>query len=110
MTKDASFDQRLRGQVFHNLEEELKAVLRDKNLMGDKVWVGNTGPRGVLFLGNGSRFFELGKANIAKQGEGGEGFFAPYLDSFKDFGLGEEDVQRLVDKAMKGVSMGDRRR
>ena len=34
----------------------------------------------------------------------------PYLDSFKDFGVGEEDVQRLVDKAMKGVSMGDRRR
>ena len=70
VTKDASFDQRLRGQVFHNLEEELKAVLRDKNLMSDKVWVGNTGPRGILFLGNGARFFELGKVNIAKQGEG----------------------------------------
>ena len=48
--------------------------------------------------------------NIGKQGEDGEGFFVPSLESFKDFGLGEEDVQRLVDKAMKGVSMGDRRR
>ena len=111
VTKDASFDQRLRGQVFHNLEEELKAILKSKNLMGEKVWVGNTGPRGILFLGNGSRFFELGKVNIAKQsGDGGEGFFVPYLDSFKDFGLDESDVQQLVDRAMKGVSMGNRRK
>ena len=52
--KDASFDQRLRSQVFYNLRKELVALLDTK-----RVWVSDTmeiidsGVKGTMFLTSG---------------------------------------------------------
>ena len=63
--KDASFDQRLRSQVFYNIRREVVAHLDAK-----KVWVSDTveiigsGVKGTMFLTSGEEIYDLFKVDI----------------------------------------------
>ena len=51
IVKDASFDQRLRGQIYHHLEVETRGVLTGKMGWGEKMYLDN----GTFFVSNGDK-------------------------------------------------------
>jgi len=104
ITKDASFDQRLRNQVYWNLGDEVKSVLKDHALWNEGVMeVGNNGPRGTFYVGNGTRFWELFKVDVAKRGVGE--FLCADLKAWEDWGMDEEKVKALTDRVMAKVTL-----
>ena len=62
--KDASFDQRLRSQVFYNLRKEVVAHLGSMKVWdSDTMEVIGSGVKGTVFLTSGDEFYDLFNAS-----------------------------------------------
>ena len=58
--RDASFDQRLRSQVFYNLRKEVAAHLDSKKVWNsDTMEVIDSGVKGTVFLTSGDEIYDL---------------------------------------------------
>ena len=80
--KDASFDQRLRSQVFYNLRKEVVAHLNEKKVWdSDKMEVIDSGIKGTVFLTAGDEIYDLFKVNI-NHGEGRSHYVKPVYETF----------------------------
>ena len=107
--RDASFDQRLRSQVFYDLRKEVAAHLDAK-----KVWVSDTmeiidsGVKGTVFLTSGDEIYDLFKVDI-RNNEGLSHYLKPVYESFiHPWGVGKEDVDGIMTRAMAKVSLLER--
>ena len=70
IVKDASFDQRLRGQIYHHLEVETKRVLEGKIEWNGNMVLASNGPRGKFFVSKGNNVWELVEIDISQRGRG----------------------------------------
>ena len=68
IAKDASFDQRLWGQIYHHMEVETRKVLTGKMGWGEAMYLDSNGPRGTFFVSNGDSAWELVKIDISQGG------------------------------------------
>ena len=107
--KDASFDQRLRSQVFYNLRKEVVALLDAK-----KVWVSDTveiidsGVKGIMSLTSGDDVYYFFKVGINHK-EGPSHYLKPVYESFlHPWAVGKEDVDGIMTRAMAKVSLLER--
>ena len=107
IVKDASFDRRLRGQIYHHLEVEIKRVLGGKIEWNGNMVLDNNGPRGTFFVSNGNNVWELVKIDISQRGEGE--WMKPDLKSFADFGIDPKEVEELLGKVKESVTPKDKR-
>ena len=103
--KDASFDQRLKSQVFYNLRKEAAAHLDAK-----EVWVSETmeiidrGVKGTMFLTSGDEIYDLFKVGINHK-EGPNHYLKPVYESFlHPWGVKKEEVDGIMMRAMARVS------
>ena len=99
--RDATFDQRMRGQVYHTAN-----LLGKKVRWGANVRLDNSGVRGAFFCTNGDEIWELFQVKFAHCG-GGE-FTKPSLNNFEDWGASKEEVDELVDLVMESCTLRDR--
>ena len=95
IVKDASFDQRCRGQVYYFLRDKLQSLLEAKGLWHEGMSIGNTGPRGVVFIrGKGGRLFEMFRVDTSKRGEGE--FLSPTLENTEKFLITPKEIEELA--------------
>lgn len=107
--KDASFDQRLRSQVFYNLRKEVAAHLDSKKVWNsDTMEVIDSGVKGTVFLSSGNEIYDLFKVDINYK-EGRSHYLKPVYGSFHHpWGVGKEDVDGIMTRAMAKVSLLER--
>ena len=107
--KDASFDQRLRSQVFYNLRKEVVAHLSSMKVWdSDKMEVIDSGVKGTVFLTAGEEIYDLFKVNI-NHGEGRSHYVKPVYETFlHPWGMGKEVVDGIMARAMAGVWLLER--
>ena len=107
--KDASFDQRLRSQVFYNLRKEVVAHLTEKKVWdSDRMEVIDSGVKGTVFLTAGEEIYDLFKVNI-NHGDGRSHYVKPVYETFSHpWGVKKEDVEGIMTRAMAGVSLLER--
>jgi len=108
IVRDASFDQRVRGQVYHHLKEETQSLLVSKSQWSDKMFLDNTGYKGSFFISNGEDAWEL--VNLDWVQMGGDGFLRPNLRHFEQFGAGPEEVEALLGRVLGMATLMSRRR
>ena len=65
IVKDASFDQRLRGQIYHHLEVETRKALAGKIGWNGNMYLDNNGPSARFFVSNGNNVWELVEIDIS---------------------------------------------
>ena len=106
VNKDASFDQRLRSQVFYNLRREVVAHLDAK-----KVWVSETmeiidsGAKGTMFLTSGDEIYDLFKVDINHK-DGPSHYLKPVYETFLHlWAVEKEHVDGIMMRAMAKVSL-----
>ena len=68
--RDATFDQRLRGQAYFHLEQHTANLLSKKAKWGANMKLDNSGIRGVFFCTNGDEIWELFQVKFAHCGGG----------------------------------------
>ena len=107
--KDASFDQRLRSQVLHSLRKEVAAHLDSKKAWdSDTMEAIDSGIKGTMFLTSGSEVYDLFKVDINHK-EGPSHYLKPIYESFlHPWGVGKEDVDGIMTRAMAKVSVLER--
>ena len=107
--KDAPFDQRLRSQVFYNLRKEVAAHLDSKKVWdSDTMEVIDSGVKGTMFLTSGNEIYDLFKVDINHK-EGPSHYFKLVYESFlHPWGVGKEDVDGIMARAMAKVSLLER--
>ena len=102
IVRDASFDQRCRSQVYYHLREKLTVLLTSKGLWHDGMQVGNTGPRGVVFVrAVDGRLFEMFRIDTSKRGEGE--FLSPTLATSEKFLITPKEIEELAASVAKGA-------
>ena len=100
IVRDASFDQRCRSQVYYHLRENLIVLLKSKGLWHDGMQIGNTGPRGVVFIrGEDGRLFEMFRVDTSKRGEGE--FLSPTLATSEKFLITPKEIEELAASVAK---------
>ena len=109
MYKDASFDQGLRSQVFYNLRKEGAAHLDSKEVWdSDTMEVIDSGVKGTVFLTSGNGIYGLFKVDTNRK-EGRSHYPKPVYESFlHPWGVGREDVDGIMARAMAKVSLLER--
>ena len=70
IVKDASFDRRLRGQIYHHLEVETRRVMEGKIEWNGNMVLDNNRPRGIFFVSNGNNVWELVRIDLSQRGRG----------------------------------------
>ena len=68
--RGATFDQRLRGQVYHNMKHHNANLLSKKVKWGANMRLDNSGVRGAFFCTNGDEIWELFQVKFAHCGGG----------------------------------------
>ena len=107
LVKDASLDQRMRGQAYYHLKVETEKLLTEMGKWGGSLYTDNTGPRGCFFASNHDQVWELAKLEFSKHGE--PGFIEPNLKSFDNFGVGEKGVQELMERVLSKLTLKPRK-
>lgn len=103
VVRDASFEQRARSQVYYHLRISLIALLKTKGMWTDELNVGNTGPRGVVFLHGKGEVWELFKVDPSKRGSGD--FLSPVLENTRKFGISEKEIEELAAGVVSQASL-----
>ena len=104
IVKDASFDQRCRGQVYYHLRNKLIEMLRAKGMWCEGMAIGNTGPRGVVFVRNkDGRLFEMFRIDTSKRGEGE--FLSPTIATTEKFLFTPKEIEELAAWVVKEASL-----
>lgn len=104
--RDATFDQRLRGQVCYRLKQRTTNFLSKKVKWGANMRLDNSGIRGAFFCTNGDEIWELFRVKFAHCG-GGE-FIKPNVKNFVDWGASKEEIEEVVDLVMAPCTLRDR--
>ena len=104
--KGASFDQRLRSQVFYNLRREVVARLDAKKVWGsDTMEIIGSGVKGTRFLTSGDEIYDLFKVDFDRK-EGPSHYLKPVCESFlHPWNVGKEDVDGIMTRAMAKASL-----
>ena len=108
VNKDASFDQRLRTQVFYNLRKEIIAHLEEKAWVSETMEIIDSGPKGTMFLSTGEEIYDLFRVDINHK-DGPSHYFKPVHESFNSpWAIEKEHVEGIVTRAMAKVSLLER--
>ena len=107
--RDAAFDQRFRSQVFYNLRQEVAAHLDSKKAWNsDAMEVIGSGVKRTMFHTSGNEIYEIFKVGINHK-EGRSHNFKPVYESFlHPWGVGKEDVDGTMTRAMAKASLLER--
>ena len=100
--RDATFDQRLRGQVYYHLKQHTANLLSKKVRRGTSMKLDNSGIRGAFFCTNGDEIWELFQVKFAHYG-GGE-FLKPNVKNFEDWGASKKEVEEVMDLVMESCT------
>ena len=109
VNKDASFDQRLRTQVFYNLRLEIVAHLEEMNVWKpENMAIIDSGAKGTMFLSTGEEIYDLFKVDVNHKGGPGH-YLKPVHQSFEvPWAISKEEVEGIVMRAMTKVSLLER--
>ena len=109
VNKDASFDQRLRSQVFYNLRKEVVAHLEaNKVWNSEKMEIIDSGSKGTMFFTSDDEIYDLFTVDINHK-DGPSHYLKPVYESFlHPWAVEQEHVDGIVARAMAKVSLFER--
>ena len=95
--------------MFYNLRKEVAAHLDSKKVWdSDTMEVIDSGVKGTMFLTSGNEIYDFFKVDINHK-EGPSHYFKPVYEPFlHPRGVGKEDVDGIMTRAMAKVSLLER--